>query len=518
MLVGVLSMEVRMNQTPILSRFFRTMPSGITFILLASHLAGAADAPVWNYRSPSKIVYVEVTPLGSLAVTTAAGLTVLDPASGVPQWSRSDVRGLDVIEDTPFGVARLANGAEIVQLETGKTKWRFADAGVNGIGGFVALPKSGLLILVDFSGQVPALVGADLETGTVRWKQQAAVNAAVVTKAGKSFDLSPYHTPLQDTDSTIVIYPSHGGPVRLHLGSGQILWRAQGWGERGGSDLSFIGVPPPQIVRDGDLLFFPYDRRLLALDANDGHIVWDHAEKFQSEVVQMETCAQGLFVRGEGKPFLRMLDRASGREVWVVPFKKLAPVGPFVIRGENAYAAGEKTVAEITLATGDTRNLAAFKFEGKELPFVELSDTGLLLASSQNLCALDSTGAERYHLYLKAPGASFLGKLASTTLIMAFNVASVGYAGPSASVITNNPILSMRFHASVNARNFAYIFTGEPDNAGRKGFSLVRVDKRTGVETGRLWMDNRSPDFRLDAISGTAYVVRDDLEISALRY
>jgi outer membrane protein assembly factor BamB len=507
-----------MNQAPILSRFVRAMLVGIALVFLSAP-AAAAEAPPWSYRSPSKIVYFEITPLGSLAVTSAAGLSVLDPASGVPQWSRSDLRRLDVIEGTPFGVARLENGAEVIELDSGKTKWKFADAGVNGTGEFVAYTKSGLLMLVDLSGPAPALIGADLETGTVRWKQPAAVDAAVVTKNGRSFYLSPHNLPLQDTDSTIVIYPSHGGPIRLHLGTGQVLWRAQGWGERKGPDLSW-GVPPSQLVRDRNV-FVPYDRRLLALDPDDGHIVWDHAEKFQ--VVQMEACALGLLVRDQrvnaGLQELRLLDRATGRDVWVVPFKTLAPVSPFVIRGEKAYTAGIRSLVEIALATGDTRNLGTFKFEGKELPGVlELSDAGFLLASSQNLCAFDSTGTELYHRYLKAPSAGFMAKLASTALLVGFNVASVGYAGGGATVFTNNPVLSMRFRASTNARNFAYILTSEPNSAGREGFSLVRVDKRTGGETGRLWMEDRSPDYRVDPISGTVYLLRDDLEISALRY
>jgi hypothetical protein len=215
-----------------------------------------------------------------------------------------------------------------------------------------------------------------------------------------------------------------------------------------------------------------------------------------------------------------MLDRTTGRELWDVPFKSVAPVTGISIHGDKAYAAGEKKLAEITLATGHTRTLATFEFKGDEFPvIVESMDAGVLLSSSQNLLLVDSTGAQRYQRYLKAPGASLLAKLASTALMVGFNVVSMGVSGGGPTpILTSNPILSMRFHASANARRYAYIFTSAPDATGHEGFSLVRIDKSTGQEAGRLWIDDRSPKFRLDAITGTVYLLRDDREVLALRY
>ncbi|HKQ56409.1 MAG TPA: PQQ-binding-like beta-propeller repeat protein [Candidatus Eisenbacteria bacterium] len=491
------------------------------FVLVALSLApvlAAADGPPWSYQSPSKIVYFEVTPLGSLQVTSESGMVVLDPVSGRELWSRPGVTRFDAIENTPFAIIRLKDAAEVVQVETGKTMWTFASAGVGWNAGFVPFPSCSLVMIVDYPGKAPVLVGVDLATGAVRWKQTDAVDAALAAK--KSFALSPFYLPLQDTDSTIVFYPSHGGPVRVHLGSGQVVWKAQGWGERQGSEVGFMALPSP-IVRDGNSLFVPYGKRLLALDAGDGHILWDHAQNFPSQVVQMAPCAQGLMMRGRGKTTLSMLDRATGKEVWSVPFKTLAPWTPFVIRGERAYAAGEETLGEIALSTGATRILGKFEFKGKEVPaVVEPLESGVLVASSQNMWMVDSTGTQRYHCYLKAPGASFLAKFASTALMVGLNVVSVS-ATPSggwAPVFTSNPILSMRFRATANARRYAYIFTSASDATGKDGFSLVRLDKDTGQEAGRLWIDDRSPEYRLDAISGTVYLLRDNKEIAALRY
>ena len=48
-------------------------------------------------------------------------------------------------------------------------------------------------------------------------------------------------------------------------------------------------------------------------------------------------------------------------------------------------------------------------------------------------------------------------------------------------------------------------------------FSLVRIDRETGKETGRLWFTDRSPSFRLDPATGVA-VVFEDNAFFALRF
>ena len=39
--------------------------------------------------------------------------------------------------------------------------------------------------------------------------------------------------------------------------------------------------------------------------------------------------------------------------------------------------------------------------------------------------------------------------------------------------------------------DYLFFFTGAPDDGGREGFSVVKVDPATGHEEGRLWFDQR---------------------------
>ena len=68
------------------------------------------------------------------------------------------------------------------------------------------------------------------------------------------------------------------------------------------------------------------------------------------------------------------------------------------------------------------------------------------------------------------------------------------------------------------AETYTFMYTRAADPAGREGFSLVRLRKADGVEAGRLWFDDRSPEYLLDVSSGTAYWKRGDREIVARKF
>jgi hypothetical protein len=79
-------------------------------------------------------------------------------------------------------------------------------------------------------------------------------------------------------------------------------------------------------------------------------------------------------------------------------------------------------------------------------------------------------------------------------------------------------VLTARYKATVNAERFSHIFTEAADSDAKPTrFSLVRIDKETGKETGRLWFTDRSPSFRLDPATGVA-VVFEDNAFFALRF
>ncbi len=75
-----------------------------------------------------------------------------------------------------------------------------------------------------------------------------------------------------------------------------------------------------------------------------------------------------------------------------------------------------------------------------------------------------------------------------------------------------------RWTRAIEARRYLHILTGAKDLAGTKGFSVVRLEKATGKEVGRVWVKERRPDFRIDGATGVLYLIRDRREIAALRF
>ena len=77
--------------------------------------------------------------------------------------------------------------------------------------------------------------------------------------------------------------------------------------------------------------------------------------------------------------------------------------------------------------------------------------------------------------------------------------------------------LFQTFTASENHGSRLYMLTGAPDASGRHGTSLVRIEKDTGEESGRIWFDDRFPRFVLDP-STQLVVVVDRKTVAAFQF
>jgi hypothetical protein len=80
------------------------------------------------------------------------------------------------------------------------------------------------------------------------------------------------------------------------------------------------------------------------------------------------------------------------------------------------------------------------------------------------------------------------------------------------------PVADPRYARALWAQRFVYILTGAKDSTGTKGFSVVQLDKTTGAEAGRIWVNDRSPDYRIDPAGGMLYLFTDERTVEALRF
>jgi hypothetical protein len=81
-------------------------------------------------------------------------------------------------------------------------------------------------------------------------------------------------------------------------------------------------------------------------------------------------------------------------------------------------------------------------------------------------------------------------------------------------------VLQHRFASARTASRYAYIYTDEPDGE-RTGFSLVQIDKASGRPTGRVWLDERRPEYIIDPFTGIVFHMVNmwgPIEIRAYRF
>lgn len=485
----------------------------------------AQTPPIWRYTATTPIAFVQVTPLGNLVVATPEGLVGLDPSSGAAAWKRDDLKDLErksfaVIRQSRFATVRVGKSVEVIDLATGATKWRMPPPG--DVRPYLPIPERGLILAYGTNdSRTPVLLAADLETGAVRWEHLQPFDAA---PEDLEQDYVGQQPALWVSDSTFVLYISKDGPVLVHVRTGAWLWRAD---SLQGKKPPAPGVPVRGVSYDwhshatlllaDSVVYVPFEKRLQAIRTRDGMPLWGEAPQFSTPIAQLERTAQGIVVRGQPGPthkaWLDLIHPATGASRWRKQVRGLENVTPFVVGEGRVYVAANKKLVAVSLDDGTATEVARLEFEGGEQPFqLERRGDGLLLIGHQNLLLLDSSGTERYHAYHPAPGRSTLSKVALGALTVVEGVVDAALDGSG-----SYPNLGLRYTASEQARDYAYSVAHEKDSTGHKRPVFLKLNKDDGRVTGRVWLEDKRPDYRLDRAAAMLYLRQGDTEILAFR-
>ncbi len=505
----------------------------------------AQETPLWRYTTTEKISFYQVTPLGDLMVGTKEEVVALDPETGDVRWSRNDIlkkpgglvinpglfpgAAFDPIPFSPYGVVRTNDGIVMIDLGTGETLWDSTAVPLDKVRGHLTVPRHNMLLVY---GETPeskrTLVAVDIATGEVGWRQDTLFRRSSpnLQRINSLRSLSGQQPPLVDTDSTFILNLSKDGPMRIHSHTGELLWRLD---LKKDPPLLREGYAP--MSYDSGVLFVPYEKKLVAVNTNDGSVIWDRRRNFRSRVAQMKLTPHGLVVRGRkpdeedpAKPgsdfFIDLVDLATGTSTWEREFKDLKINTPFIVHGDGIFVTRREEFVVLDYADGSSLKLAEFEFEGPgENPKnVEIVGANFLLSANQNFFSVNRSGAVQYHSYFESPGRSLLENvaiLASATAMARAEGDSVVYV--RAAMEEGDESWS-RFQNAEHSVNFAYVYTKQPDSSGHEGFSLVKLDKRSGEEVGRVWIDERRPDYVLDWMSGFVFVKENDKEIIGLKF
>jgi outer membrane protein assembly factor BamB len=478
-----------------------------------SKLKVVESAPLWIYRSADDIEYYTIGLMDAgeseggddiqpiLLIRTENDLTCLNPVTGETLWQREDPRfkdfGLGVLDLTQLGVLGADDYFEVFDLTTGEHRWDSRTLGVERARGWRPLwrqePARDLILILDETEENPSvIVAADLETGELKWRQES-----LFSERGRVKQLSGTQLPLWDTDTTAVLYFSKDGPIKVHVETGELLWR--------GTTLNDRDVPHPwqgyaELLLEDGVLYVPSEKGVVALDAADGSALWDSIPRLRNRPVQMKLTPRGLLIRGaewkdgqlSNKPYLILLDPSTGASFWPEEYRDFKTTTDFILRGDTVFIASEHKLLALNLADGTARQLTDFDFENDEVPQrFEMLDDGFALASVHNVMLVAPNGDQRFHEYYPAPGESFWETLQE------------GRADRPGTYMSDMD---------------TYIYTKAHDPTDLEGYSLVKVMLGTGLEEGRIWLDERNPDYTLNATASTIYYKRDKKELDALSF
>jgi outer membrane protein assembly factor BamB len=514
------------------------------FVLSLNRTLPGQVPSVWTFAATEDVTFMRLTPFGSVVVSTPDRLVALDPATGQPIWVRQDIKnlsagGFDIVSLTPYGVVRTKNGLAVLDVQTGATLWDSTTVPLDEVRGYIHVLEHRLMLV--YGHKKPhgrALVAIDIDSGKVRWQQHGLLRSdPELWENDGVHSLGWHQPPLVDSDTTLILYINKDGPFKIHAATGQLLWRVD---SLKGEDPPTLAEAYPRMVLGDTILVVPYGKRLMAVNATDGRVVWDHHDNFKSPVAQIQLTSLGVLVRG-ARPlnqqkklsmpdaFLDLLDAKGGTSRWPRPFldMKHDAVAPFLVVDDTAYLGDRERLFTVALQGGAVRQLTNYKFEGGEEPVtVERRGEQLLLLSAHNLLLVNTRDAQQVARYYPAPGSSFLSKLGKAALFTMSAMSQAGAASqagrPGVHVTGSfdyNPFIKQRIQGVVRAaETYTFMYTRAPDAAGREGFSLVRLRKADGQESGRLWFDDRSPEYLLDVASSTVYWKHGDREIVARKF
>jgi len=532
---------------------------------------------LWTYKSDDLIHKYRQSALGSIVVTTKNNIVALDSESGVVQWTR-DLKaghtGLSMIPDTPLAIVHHKDRLHVLDLVTGGTIWDDSRLPYKKIRGYLPVASLGMLLVfgeID-GGSDKSVAGVDITDGSIRWRQDEILSKKPeqvcydpqkelfkkCAKWGSAENSMGGGQRVIVHDGDVVIYVSKDGPMKLDAETGALVWRVD---DVKGKSVPMTGLGMAAWTHSGGILYTVYDkRRIVAVDLSTGSVRWKRKNKLPSEIRQVEMTPEGLLVRGfkpgeeteksvgltgkattpvmtpPTKLFVDLIDAASGQSKWEHPIQDLDLTLPLLADENYAYVIRSRDVIFVDLASGTYNQFAQLPLEGRDTPTgIERVGLDFLVTSPQNMVMLGPRGEQRYHSYYPAPGLSWFQQLAAEAMMLAFYDLVEGDAWdnieveqPDGSYRPSNlfdrmefyseldpawkQVMATRFTASSSLAQIRYMFTEKDDTK-----VLVKVDKKTGEELGRIALKARDPDYQVDPVTQTVFVKNGLKGIYALR-
>jgi outer membrane protein assembly factor BamB len=489
----------------------------IVTLIITSHssLGHAQDLVRWNQAFADKIDSLTFTAAGSVIIGSKAGIAAVATETGERLWSRDDVTRLAFAETGSSALAWTRDGGNVViDLETGRDRWTAGALPFVKIIDWRFISAQDTLLVAGETRESPhSLIAVEFESGKLRWQQDGLFgDSPELARRARNIK----YGELFANDRDLLLDPSYGGLMRLDPASGKLLWRAS---DRSLKPTGFLstGISPIQIA--GDRIFVATGRSLVILDATTGRLVAKRNKTFPTSIVQMAPTPKGLLVRGaynltgaiqrhSWKSYLALVDTTTGATIWSTEKQRSTfdVRSAFYVTEDGVLAALKDGLALFDLATGNPIRIARFQpFRDGDGPCcIEIYEDGRLLVTSRETMRLvDWSGKIHFDTYFKAPGVSGWARFALA--------AAYGMSGYAVRPLLQSSLISAlsRQRASTDAARFRYTLAEVIDNAGRVRSALIRLDKMTGHEAGRVSFSDRMPTYVFDPATDVVLVATE---------
>lgn len=467
---------------------------------------------------------------------------------------------------------KYAQQVAIYDLGTGKEDYRFnldepgrvGVAKVYEVTGVPALLKNELIIPTNYG-----IVAKKAQTGDVLWENKIKnVSWIVVDKDEK--EMYAFETNMQGTNTEI---------YKLNIANGNEIWKDA---QKVKGQVSNFEILPQGLAvvsdkglgSDSGVFSQKEESEIAMLSATTGEDLWEKAPKTKGYVQHFYIMKDGILfgiqqgginkISFDGKPLYKkplktgenilvmantpqgliyitsedanIVNLETGEEVWAKPlkYKKAESVASTFDSKNNRYLiSADENIIAVDANTGNISEFGKIDFDEKEQPnTLQIRESGVFLASSQNMTLLDQNGGKIYHNYYKSPSRSTFAKIMGGIVAVASTAMAATYAAKaganknylgdynqygreydraskmfSAIGTASFNYISERFKATAATENAQFILTKLDDGVG-----LVKVNKDSGKVEKEIILKDKKPEYEVDDFGGMLYYkAKDDV-------
>jgi outer membrane protein assembly factor BamB len=276
--------------------------------------AFSRSTPAWTLKMKQDFRWQQVTPLGTLLVSTDAALTGVDIDRGQVAWEKPELGGL------PADSVRMVDGSLLMEAArpglllifdpaTGSSVFDSRGLGLAEVVTRRVLPQTGTLLVHGRRSSGPAVVALyDLASGNQRWVNETLFEQTEPKKKGlgglvqglvRSVSERTALQVLQAGPEVIVVHTLMGLRA-LDARSGETRWSATLPTARAGSPAKNVRLYPS--LAKSDRIYASFDDRLMAYRLSDGKALWTKPATVGGWIRDIVQHPAGIVILPEGAP------------------------------------------------------------------------------------------------------------------------------------------------------------------------------------------------------------------------